>query len=192
MGTWNSLVCSGDAALAYGSSPEPEEEMTGDWGQRGTQTRRRGPHPNCPSWRSHLLYSRVMTVLLCPHTKRMDATWRWGYFVKKGQSFCTQTPALKPKLHINTCPLQASQSMDWEHSSEKKNRWISSLPVFKSPKSPSGAYLDSTSISPKATLSQVHPLQRLSSALSRVPFPKLLREGPCRGEKAHFPRSLWS
>ena len=87
---------------------------------RGTKAWGRGPHPNCPSWRSHLLYSRVMTVL-CPHTKRMDATWSWGYFVKQGQSFYTQTPALKPKLHINTCPHQASQSMDWERSSEKKN-----------------------------------------------------------------------
>lgn len=114
-----------------------------------------------------------------------------GLFCETGSIFLYSDPSTEAQTAHKHLPTPGkSKSGLRMQLRKKKNWWIWSLPVFKSPESPSGAPLASTSISPKATLSQVHPLQRLSSALSRVPFPKLLREGPCRGEKAHFPRSL--
>lgn len=115
-----------------------------------------------------------------------------GLFCETGLIFLYSDPSTEARTAHKHLPTPGKSKHGLRTQLRKKNRWIWSLPVFKSPKSPSGASLDSTSVSPKATLSQVHPLQRLSSALSRVLFPKLLREGPCRGEKAHFPRSLWS
>lgn len=146
--------------------------MTGDRGQTDTKAEGRRTSPELSLMRSHLPLFRVMTVLSV-HTPRGWMQLGAGVICETGSIFLYSDPSTEAQTahkHLPT-PGKSKRGLRTQLRKKKKIGGFGLFQSLRSLKAHQVHPLASTSISPKATSSQVHPLQHLSSALSRVPFP---------------------